>query len=102
MVRQIVAALVIAGALVLPAGHLLSGTADASNSVTFPATCPGFGDVMVTVNGNGAVGHAVVNGQHLVGINLGTRGNAGTTLADRLVTCDSAFGPIVVFFPAGR
>lgn len=102
MVRGVIAALLVGAAVLLPGGRLLSGTAHASNSVTFPATCPGFGEVWVTVNGNGAVGHAVVNGQRDVGVNLGDRGNAGTALAGRLVTCGSPIGPLQILFPAGR
>lgn len=99
MIRRALASLVVAGSLLVPVGHLLPSTAHASNSFTFPVTCPGLGTVTVEVNGNGEAGHVV--GTHIIGV-AKDRGNASTALDGRLVTCNSPFGPIDVLFPAGR
>lgn len=99
--KRLLLSLMLAGSTFVPASHLLAGTAHAANSQVIPFNCPGFGDVLVQVNGNGAAGHVVDT--HLIGVDLSNRGNAGTATSSKLVTCTSPLGfSIQVLLPAGR
>lgn len=103
MIRRTLASVILAGSVLVPAGHFLAGTADAANYQYVDVSCPdSHGSFTVRVNGSGAPGHEITS--HEIGVALGFEGNASNApgLQGRLVSCDSTVGPVQVLFPAGR